>query len=484
MEIGFFSRAAEYLRGIFGRSGADSGAGNDVVVLSPDPAPAVVERALDATSPADMYNAGFANWGVGGFSAGKSRQWLIEYEQNCHLRAPFSRVAEDAALIPWKLFKRLKTSDRRKEVRDHAILDLLRNPEPSMTGFYWRQLVRLHLDLQGEFFLWIEFGAVRGYDFPVPVALRVIPPHWVTKVPGFGDPYFHVCLPGRTSLQLSPGEVIWHRRPRPSNPYTRGLGIAPSTDDEVAQLEWMAKFNNSFFRNGATLGTVLGIDDPKANWDRIRQQFEDRHQGAGQAFRTAVIPGKVSAQNLTTGHKDLDYYEGIKLNRDIVRQTVGTPPEILGHTDNSNKATSTVADHIHQSYGLLPRCVDMDEALNCFLVPLFGEDGLILESDNPVKETKEFILERADRGLKSGAITINKWRAEWGMDPEPDGDVYLIPKNTRIVAAGDLKRAAEAEQRLLEVPQPGSDPIREPDPAITEPANNDATANDGGSNGG
>lgn len=392
-------------------------------------------------NPASVYEAGFGGGGLGYSDGGRTRQWLEEFETNCHLRAPFARLAEDTSLIKWKLVRKQKNG-KKVEVRDHKLLTLLKRPDPSMTGMVWEQTLQLQHDIGGEWFCGIVLDEEGD-----PCQLPIIPPHWVKHTPKPGKVYYEVQVPGGVKKQLGIGEVIWHKRARPANPYTRGLGIAPSLDDEVSQLTYMNKFNNAFFRQGAHLGTVLAVDGMKPEtWERFRSDFEDKHAGVHNAFRTTVVTGKVTGVNSATAHKDLDYNNGVKLKRDVVRQTVGSPPEIHGQTDNSNKATAQAADHLHQSYGLLPRVHDLCEALNTYLVPLFGEPDLELEYENPVKETKELILEKADRGVARGVLTINQWLQTQGMDPVPDGDVYLVPKNVTIVKAGELHKAAETAQ--------------------------------------
>lgn len=412
-------------------------------------------------NPSDVYEAGFGHGLYGRlFDRGLSRQWLEEFEANCHLRAPFDRLAEGQSLVKFKLVRKLPDG-KRVEVREHKILRLLKRPDPTMTGMVWQQTCALQYDLVGEWFLGITLDQ-EGH----PMRLHNIPPHWVTHTPCKDKVYYEVTVPGGTAQRRNVGEIIWHKRARPANPYTRGLGIAPSLDDEVSQLTNMAKFNNAFFRNGAQLGTVLGVEGMKPEtWDRFRSDFETRHKGVMNAFQTAVVTGKVTSANSATAHRDLDYNDGVKLKRDVVRQTVGNPPEIHGQTDNSNKATAQAADHLHQSYGLLPRCATWYEALNEYLVPMFGEEDLELEFENPVKETSEHQLEKADRGLARGALTVNQWLLSQGYDPQPDGDVYYVPKNVTVVKAGELGKAAETSQAQadaaiarLSQPKPAAQP--------------------------
>lgn len=406
-------------------------------------------------STAEERSATQLGFGAGGYisryAAPRSkREWAAEWETNAHVRAPFGRVATDSAMVPWRLYR--KTKRGKTEVEDHAILDLLANPCPGFTMKKWIELNLLYLDLHGEFFLGVE-SAENGD----PVCLRPIPPHWVTQTPTPSDPFYTVSVPGSVTKKIRPDWVIWHSSARPLNPYGRGAGLAASLDDEVAQLENMAQYNEAFFGNGCTLGQVLGVEGAQ-DWKKVREQFESRHAGVANSHRLAVIPGKITLSNPLTTHKDLDFNQGVKSQRDFVRQTVGTPPEIHGQTENSNKATAQAAENLHQGYGMRPRLEEFGQALNVYLLPLFaGSDRLFLQYCNPVAKTDEFRLDRVERNTKSGIMTLNEGRHEQDLDPDPNGDVYFVPLNMRVIRKADLGRYAELQ--LLEAENRAKNPV-------------------------
>ncbi len=438
--------------------------------VAPQSAPQAEEKAFHVEekglsgSPLDPFNAGFMTASGFGSSNARTADWLVEYEKNCHLRAPFERLAVDTSLVPLQLWRRLPKGQCER-VYEHPILELLADPAPGMTQMVWRQTIQLQKDISGEWFLWIEFderGQVRY--------LHNLPKPWITSTPRVGAVHYTVMVPGYGSEILWPEEVIWHRSARPANPYGRGIGVASSLDDEVSQLTWMAKYNNSFFRNGTMVGSVLAVENAAPNsLERMRAEWENRHQGAGNAFRTAVINGKITHSNLSQAHKDLDFNQGIKNGRAVVRETLGTPGEIHGHTDTSNKATSEVADHLHQLYGQYPRCVDFEQALNKYLVPLYGDKTLFLKHENPVKETAATKIDRVDRAVARGVMTVNQSNVELGLEKTPDGDVYLVPMNVVPIRAGGLLDAAKQAQETAAAGIRGADQPPAPAPAKNMP---------------
>lgn len=224
--------------------------------------------------------------------------------------------------------------------------------------------------------------------------------------------------------------------------------MASSLDDEIAQLDNIAQFVEAYFGNGCTLGSVLsveGLQDPK----KVRDQFEARHSGVGNSFRLAVVPGKATLTNVNNAPKDLEINQNVKAKRDTIRQTVGTPPEIHGQTENSNKATAQAAENLHQAYGMRPRLHEICQVFNTYLLPLFPDSArLSLVYCDPVAKTQEFRLDRSERGQKAGFMTLNEARREQDLDSDPNGEVYFIPLNMRVIKRSDLGKFADLQ--LLE----------------------------------
>lgn len=395
-----------------------------------------------------IYEIGFSPLGALGQRLSRStvQQWFRKFGESAYLHGPVHRVCQDVAMVKWHLYQQLDgkvgpSGPPRQELYDHPLLDLWEQPvprsatHPGFTGSQWRYLVQLYLELAGEAFL------VVVEDGSQPVALLPIPPNWVTGIPSGDQSSYRLAIPGTmASEEIPSSQVIWLKRLDPANPYGRGIGIASTVDDEVSQLEWMNKFNDQFFRNGAHPGAVVGVEGlDERNEGRIRAQWNEKQQGFMNAWRTAFVSGKVTFHQLSRSHQDLDFVQGVRLKRDTVAQAWCVPPEILGIVENSNRATAEAADYIHQSKNTLPRMVYQSEVWNRFLVPRYRDRRLVLDYEHPVRETDEQRLEKADRGLMGGAITVNEWRAAMGYDPLPDeqGNVLYRPLNVEAVNADD-----------------------------------------------
>lgn len=410
-------------------------------------------KAADSVGGPSIYEAGFGAHQMD--TGGITREWLREFHRNGAMRTPFQRTAEDVALVQWHLYR--CWGKEKEEVLEHPLLDLMCTPAPGMTGFEWRLLKTLYLDVAGESFDLIELGP-EGW----PVALYPIPPTWCRRLPSSDYLFYEFVIPGGggkgPSLWVVPAEsILWMKRPNLANPWGRGRGIALSVDDEIQQLTNMNKFNNSFFRNGAHPGMIIGVENLNADNEKlIRSQFERKYVGVMNAFRPAFLSGVTKVFRAMAGLKELDFNVGVRDKRDAVRQAVGPPAELCGDTKGSNRAQIQGASNIQQRYQMRPRLAYERAAYASFLLPLFwayeqheGEGGrLIYTYDDPVEEAAELRLAIASEGLTRGALTVNEWRHNQGWDTQPDLDVFLLPQNVTSVSLGAYGQTLSQQQAI------------------------------------
>lgn len=384
----------------------------------------------------DPTEAGWRGTGgrwFGGISRRNVELWLQNFGEHSRLQSVVRRVSKDTAAVRWQVFRELEGevgpdgNPKRVPLRKHPLAQLWNRPHPTFSGTKLRYLLQVHLELAGEAFLLIR----RRQGSLVPEELWPIPPHWVTELPREGQPWWTVNV-GGSPERIPVGEILWLQDPDPLNPYGRGLGPASAVDDEVSQSEWANKWNNAFFRNAARPDFVIGIPgiNPQ-DYDRLRTQWEERYQGFFNAFRPAFLSADAKVHMLTRGHQDMDFIEMLRFLRDAIFQNWQVPPEIMGVVENSNRATAEAAMFVYAQNVLVPRLEFLKDEMAMWLTPLFGGDAdLVLDYQNPVKETQEFRLKQASEGFKLGAIKRNEWRAANGFDPDPEhGDVYLTPLN-------------------------------------------------------
>ncbi len=342
-----------------------------------------------------------------------------------------------------RLYETMKKEMELVEIDDHPLLDLINHCNSEMTGSYVRQLTQVYLDSVGEAF-WIKERNGLG----VPIEIWPIHPTWVTDLPTKNNPYFVVQI-NNNRVPIPPTEMIWFKEPDPEKPYLRGSGLGMALGDELDTDEFAAQHTKAWFYNRARPDLLIygdGLQRPDT--ERLEQEWMKRNQGFWKAFKPFFISKKIEVKELSQSFSDMDLIPLRKYERDIIIQTFGVTPEILGIVENSNRATIDAASYIFSLYCLVPRLETLREYLQTFLVPDFDE-RIIIDYVSPVTEDKEYQLRAAT--VSSWALTKDEWREMTGKEPLPDGQgqVFMVPAMLMEVPLGKKKEEPELEESKI-----------------------------------
>lgn len=118
------------------------------------------------------------------------------------------------------------------------------------------------------------------------------------------------------------------------NPYDRWHGISPLSPAgaDINYTYAAALYNASALNNGAEPGTILipeGRPTPE-EIEMLRANFNARHQGPGQAKRTAILSGIRDIKSLTMTLADMEVAEITKLTDNKICSALGVPPGVAG----------------------------------------------------------------------------------------------------------------------------------------------------------
>ena len=145
--------------------------------------------------------------------------------------------------------------------------------------------------------------------------------------------------------------------------------------------------------------------------------------------------------------KNLSFVESRIAIRDAVLEHFGVPREIMGITENSNRATADAAQYIYAKNVLAPRIKMREEAINKQLLPLFG-DGLIWRFDPVIPYDKEFDKAKALDGWNSGLLMQNEARRLLDMPDIEGGNVFKVSINDLFLNETDSM--ADVSQSMLQ----------------------------------
>ncbi len=300
--------------------------------------------------------------GLGGTFAIPPRQnmesYLRAYGEGGWLFGCVSRIAAAVAECTWHL-NEIDRKGESEEVTNHAIADLLNHPNPFQTGHDLIELSQMYLDLTGESYWAITQGKGRK-------EIWLVPPIWMRPVPGENDFISgYVAENGGWQVPFAVEEIISFLYPDPRNPM-RGIGPTQSIGIDLDTESFSAQHNRNYFYNNADSGTVISYPDtmPKEEYERIREQWDSRHRGYGRAHKVAVLTGGAKIDKAMVSHRDMDFVNMRKMNREVILGAFGMPYSILGGREQGSRATTEADQVTFARWCVRPRLVRIREKLN------------------------------------------------------------------------------------------------------------------------
>lgn len=360
-------------------------------------------------------------------------EWLDMFSKSPRL-AVVDRIANDLANLDGKLLY-IEKDGTETEIADHPFLRFMKQPNPlyEMTSSAIWRLNEVYLMLVGESFLLIERD-----QFDRPVELWNVPPHWVKMTPYLGSPTYQITSPGGMTMDVPVDDMFVMKQLNPLDPFMRGLGIAESIADEVEIDEYAAKFQKRFFYNDATPPVVFLMPDAtKEQSDAFMARWNQKHRGVEHSHQAAALTGNVDVKTLgSSDTRELGFVESREALRDAVLEHFGVPREIMGITENSNRATADSAQYIYAKNVLTPRIRAREEAINTQLLPLFG-DNLVWRYDPVIPYDKEFDKAKALDAYNAGLLTKNEARSLMDLPDTEGGNVFKVNVNDVFINEGD-----------------------------------------------
>lgn len=385
------------------------------------------------------------------------------------------RLATSVASINWRLFSRrgydeaekryrTKSIDRRHkygtyahatkgletmtqleeltEIVEHPFLDMIMRPsDVGMTGYDLRKVTQLMLDMSGNA-LWLvqrEKGVAKR-AYPVPST-------WVTRYPKTGEPFFVVNLPDEPGVIVPVTDCWWFRNINPANPRGAGIGLGRVLADELDIYENASKYLGAHFYNNSMPAFIASIKGAgKSALLRAQLEWEQAHTLFANAYRTKWTSGEVDVKRLDTSFRDQQLVELRDQTKKDVVHTAGVPREILGMTEDSNRATSWVARQNYAEFSVIPRAEALRHRWQAIIDKEY-DDRLLLWYDSPMPRDADFVADTMSK--HPTAYTENDWRELTGHLRLPGGDVHLVKQGIRVVS--DLSSLEVSEESMAAI---------------------------------
>lgn len=364
-----------------------------------------------------------------------TRELLLAYKRLPMVHAVVHRIAHDVAAVPLKLYRakggrtskyfngtgvvrRSMIDDSRRtgdleEVTSHPFLDMYNRMNPALGGLASRAINQVYVELAGE-----SYQVKERNGLGLPVELWPVPPHWIYDIPRAGWPNFRASWMGWQKV-IAEDDMLWMKHADTDNPYGRGAGTGTSLADELDIDEYSAKHIRNWFHNGAMPSAIVSLEGAsKTEVERYGEEWLQKLRGNDKAHQIKFTNGKLQVQNLTDTFRDQELVKLRNASKEIIRETFGVPPEIMGTITNSNRATIESAYFLYSTGVLCPRLDFLVSAYQS-MVDEFDE-RLVLDYVSPVPEDKEF--RQKQQGQIPSAFKIDEHRAVAGLAPLEDGE--------------------------------------------------------------
>lgn len=353
--------------------------------------------------------------------------------------------AQTLSSLPLVLYK-LNSGGERKEVKKGNAYTLLQKVNPFWTFNRLIEMTELSLCLWGEAFWFLERGQSTKQPpkeiwWGRPSAVRVVP-DVNNYIRGFiynGN--------GSQDLFFEPHEVIWFRFPNPLDEYE---GLSPIAAARLsADLSSAAMHSNkNIFDNGVQLGgTVMpkqGQSLTQEQADDLALAIEKRFKGVDKRHRWGVFRFEAEIKELGISPKDAEFLGALKWALEDIARAYKVPLDLVGGQrtyENINAAYKAL-----YTFCVLPEARFIASELTEQFLPMFGEADVVEFDSSHVDVLQEAETERWTRDkerIQIGAITINEWREQEGLEMLDWGDVWWAGAGLSPVSSGEPPAAIE-----------------------------------------
>lgn len=336
--------------------------------------------------------------------------------------------AELLSSLPMKLYK--LRGEKKREVTTGNLYTLLQKVNPFWTLDRLIAMSELSDCLFGEVFWFVERGPTgkgrpREIWWARPDRVQVVPhpddyiSHFMYTPPGSGRP-----------IRYEKTEVIWIPRPNPINEFE---GLSPLAAARLAAdyTTVSMQTNLKLFENGIMMGGMVvpkGEDNTFSpeQAEQIEKTLEKRFKGKDKAHRWAVFRIDMEMKSLAMSPTEAQFIEGMKWSLDDICRAYKVPPDLVGGQrtyENVNAAYKGVWTN-----AVIPAGKFLASGLIEQLLPMFPGEADLLEFDateiEVLQEAKSQAWTREKEQISAGAITINEWRADQGLERVEWGDVF------------------------------------------------------------
>jgi hypothetical protein len=260
---------------------------------------------------------------------------------------------------------------------------------------------------------------------------------------------------GTRTAKFKPHEVIQISADSPGGELY-GMGIVEKLEIPIATWLYTAALVKEQTRKGDPphLNAHFGLAVAEPEITKWRQQYHARNLGAANVGNPIVTKGDTTITSERVG-KITEWLATMADARDAIVSGSGVPPSKVGiiETGNLGGGTGSSQDKTFRVNTCGPASEIVLEAFNFVLLQAFGVEGWSIGFGDVDWRDDETVEKIRDQRLRSGAWTLNEYRADIDKPPIGEaGDINAIIATRTFLDWNDL--AAFSDKESAPAPPP------------------------------
>lgn len=325
-------------------------------------------------------------------------------------------IARNLSGVPWIVYK------NEKEVEKHPLIDLLKRPNPLQTGSeFFHTAAAFYLCSGNSYLEAVKTGRGRPGELYShrPDRIKIIASR-------FGVPAAYryendgEVKEWEVDIVKGTSEI---KHIKTFHPLDDWYGMSPieAAAYAIDQHNEASKFNTSMLQNGMF---ASGLFSWKTNpHETERKRFEEmlvkRFVGARNGGKPIVVSGDMTYIDTNIRPKDAQFLDGKKLTAQEICLAFGVNPILIFNESVSYNNIDNARLELWEDT-VIPLLETFEDAINGWLIPMFGEQGLEVRfdiSETPVMQKRQEKIDEQARGAyRDGLIKKNEARVAMGWD--------------------------------------------------------------------
>ena len=387
------------------------------------------------------------------------------YRSQPHLRTVTSFLGRNVGQLGIHVFEVVDENDRKRR-RDSRAAKVLGRPNPTMTAYQ----LKYALTVDKALYDWAFLLPVTGPDGSDQ--LWRVPPAWVTPSPNgpFSAPSYKIYQQEKGKLppgfgnsegfiELREDQLIVFKGYDPTSTYKGSAPIDALKEVLQEQVE-SSVYRKQVWKRGGRVSSVLERPKDAPAWtdaqaNLFREDWYSNWTGRGpKAGGTPILEDGMTLKKVDFSAKDQEWAEGIKLALAAVAGAYHISPAMVGSMESATY--NNVKEYRKMLFGdsLGPLLVDLQDTLNQYLLPRYGEQDLYAEFNIWAKLAGSFEEQASFLQAAVGApyMVRNEARARLNLPAIEGGDELITPLN---VLVGSMANPQDSAPDPAEPPTPG-----------------------------